>query len=32
MVADDSRIADPVDTVHREMDSMVRSHRFYKSA
>ena len=31
MAAGDTRAADPVDTVHHEMDSTVRSHRFYKS-
>ena len=31
MAADDTRAADPVNTVHHEMDSMVRSHGFYKS-
>ena len=27
----DSHVADPVDTVHHEMDSMVRGHCFYTS-
>ena len=35
MEAGDTRVADPVDTVHHEMDSAedstIRSHRFYKS-
>ena len=31
MTAGDTSAADQVDTVHYEMDSMVRSHRFYKS-
>ena len=31
MVAGDTRVADPVDTVHHEMVSMVCSHRFYKT-
>ena len=31
MAAGDIRAADPVDTVHHEMDSVVRSHSFYKS-
>ena len=34
MAAGDTHAADPVDTVHHEMDSVVRSHRsqgFYKS-
>ena len=31
MAAGDTRAADPVDTVHHEMDSLVCSHRFYKS-
>ena len=30
MAADDTRAADPIDTVHHEMDSTVRSHGFYK--
>ena len=31
MEADDTRAADPVDTVHHEMHSAVRSYRLYKS-
>ena len=31
MAAGDTRAADPVDTVHYEMDIMVPSRRFYKS-
>ena len=31
MAAGDTHAADPVDTVHHEMDSTVRSHHFYKS-
>ena len=31
MEAGDTHAADPVDTMHREMESMVCSHRFYKS-
>ena len=31
MAAGDTRAADPVDTVHFEMDSVVCSYRFYKS-
>ena len=31
MAAGDTCAADPVDTVHHEMDSAVCSHRFYKS-
>ena len=31
MAAGDTRAADPVGTVHHEIDSTVRSHRFYKS-
>ena len=31
MAAGDTRAADAVDTVHHEMDSAVRNHRFYKS-
>ena len=31
MVAGDSHGADPIVTVYHEMDSMVHSHRFYKS-
>ena len=31
MEAGNTRAADPVDTVHYEMDSMFRSHHFYKS-
>ena len=30
MAAGNTRAADPVDTVHHEMDSTVRSHCFYK--
>ena len=32
MAAGDTRVADPVDTVHHEMDSTIRSHHVYKSA
>ena len=31
MEAGDTRAADPVDTVHHEMNSVVCSHCFYKS-
>ena len=31
MAADDTHVADLVDTVHHEMDSTVRSHCVYKS-
>ena len=31
MAADDTRAADPVDTVHHEMDSAVHSDYVYKS-
>ena len=31
MAAGDTRAADPVDTVHHEMDSTIHSHGFYKS-
>ena len=31
MAAGDTRAADPVDTVHHEMDSLVHSHHVYKS-
>ena len=31
MAAGDTCAADPVDTVHHEVDSAVRSHRLYKS-
>ena len=31
MAAGDTHAADSVDTVHHEMDSAVRSHRFDKS-
>ena len=31
MAAGNTRAADPVDIVRHEMDSAVRSHRFYKS-
>ena len=31
MAAGDTRAADPVGTVHHEMDRAVRSHHFYKS-
>ena len=31
MAAGNTCATDPVDTVHHEMDSTVRSHRFYKS-
>ena len=31
MAVGNTRAADLVDTVHIEMDSMVRSYRFYKS-
>ena len=31
MAAGNSCVADPVDTEHHEIDSMVRSHRVYKS-
>ena len=31
MVAGDTCVADPVDTVHHEMNSKVHSHRVYKS-
>ena len=31
MEAGDTHAADPVDTMHHEMDSAVCSHRFYKS-
>ena len=29
MAASDTRVADTLDTVHYEMDSMIRSHRVY---
>ena len=29
MAASDTHVADPLDTVHHEMDSMARSHRVY---
>ena len=31
MTAGDTGAADPLDTVHHEMDSVVHSHHFYKS-
>ena len=31
MVAGDTHVTDPVDTVHHEMNSAVYSHRVYKS-
>ena len=31
MAAGDTHAADPVDTVHHEMDSTICSHHFYKS-
>ena len=31
MAAGDARVADPLDTVHHEMDSVVCGHRVYKS-
>ena len=31
MAVGDTNAADPVDTVHHEIDSEVRSHSFYKS-
>ena len=31
MAAGNSCVADPVDTVHHEIESMVRSHHVYKS-
>ena len=31
MVADNTHVADPLDTVHHEMDSMVHSHHAHKS-
>ena len=31
MAADNNLLADPLDTVHHEMDSMIRDHHVYKS-
>ena len=31
MAAGDTRAADPVDIVRHEVDTVIRSHRFYKS-
>ena len=31
MATGDTRAADPVDTVHHKMDSVVHSYHFYKS-
>ena len=31
MAAGDTHIADPLDTMHHEIDSMVHSHHVYKS-
>ena len=31
MAAGDTRVADPLDTVHHEMDSLVPSHHIYES-
>ena len=31
MAAGNTHVADPLDTVHHEMDSMVHSHHAYKS-
>ena len=31
MATSDTRAADLVDTVHHKMDSVINSHRFYKS-